>query len=161
MNTKNLVGGTVIVAFLAGGYFSGLFPKFGSGTGFGTGTGAEKQESGSAKSPPVVTATPEEPPADAPQVAADLASDPRVLEVRVAGRTYEVVEHGEKSEIFREIALPALVELAKKKEGDDRGVRVKIRLLSTSRASAEESLKQALHDAGLRDDAITWEQITP
>lgn len=166
MKARNMVAGMVVIAFIAGGYLSGLFPKFGgglggSGSGDGPGVkGREAMKDAGPREAPVAVSTIEDQPADdAPQIVGGMSDDPRVLDVRVDSREYQVVEHKQNSQTYRPAELSAVVELAKKKEGNEQGIKVRIHRLSSSRASAEESLKQALVDAGISQDAIAWEPI--
>ena len=54
------------------------------------------------------------------------------------------------------IELPELIRLIEQAPGDADGLRVRVYLKSTARASAEENLKTALKEAGINEASIFW-----
>lgn len=143
MKTRNLVGGAIAVAFIAGGYLGGFFPKFGTGTGFGV--GGLQPESGHS----VTTASRQKPARNADRA----RESANVLHVRIDGRNYAIVRaDGDES-----LPLDRLVEQVQNYPGDAHGIRVRVSRLPSSKTTAELQLRDALVKAGLSEDEIDWQ----
>jgi hypothetical protein len=141
MKTRNLIGGAIVVAFIAGGYLGGFFPKFGTGTGLGVG---ESQSDGKTS---LTTVSRQTQSRDADR---DLT---KVLHVRIDGRNYSIVRaDGDKS-----LPLDQLVEQVQNFPGDAHGIRVRVSRLPSSKTTAELQLRDALVKAGLSEDEIDWQ----
>lgn len=140
MKTRNLVGGAIVVAFIAGGYLGGYFPKFGTGTGFGTGGGSSSRGAGDVRNASL----------EKPMVREE---SPNILHVRIDGRNYAIVgPDGAQS-----ISLERLVEQVQNYPGDAHGIRVRVSRLPSSKTTAELQLRDKLVKAGLSEEAIDWQ----
>lgn len=140
MKTRNLIGGAIVVAFIAGGYLGGFFPKFGGGTGIGLG-----EKGGNVSGEKLASAE------KGPEQESDRDAK-NVLHVRINGREYAIVQ-GERVE---RVALDQLVARVQDYPGDSRGIRVRVTRLPNSKTTAELQLKEALVQAGLSEDEIDW-----
>ncbi len=80
---------------------------------------------------------------------------PKVVRILIDERQYYLrsEESGGQDTL---IELPKLIQLIEKAPGDDDGLRVRVYLKSTARASAEENLKTALKEAGINEASIFW-----
>lgn len=140
MKTRNLVGGAIVVAFIAGGYLGGYFPKFGTGTGFGTGGGSSSRGAGDVRNASL----------EKPMIREE---SPNILHVRIDGRNYAIVgPDGAQS-----ISLERLVEQVQNYPGDAHGIRVRVSRLPSSKTTAELQLRDKLVKAGLSEEAIDWQ----
>jgi hypothetical protein len=146
ITSRKLITG-VAVGALALGLFFGQFMKFGIGTGGSMGVTSRPsttpaKSSSSAK------------PADIGGVAGDAQ---HLVLVRIAGSSYSLVEWSGSEATYRATSLSEIVSLAKAKDGDSRGVKVKVSRDETSKAGAEQALRDQLRDAGLEDGAVEWD----
>ncbi|MFN0054209.1 MAG: hypothetical protein ACKV0T_18695 [Planctomycetales bacterium] len=146
MKTRNLIGAGLLVAFVAGSYLGGLFPKLGGGPGIGFGGG----ESGASSSSQVDEAPDEG--SDSPRESAD--NDPRVLHVRIDGKAYAIVT----AKGARDSSLEQLVSQVDRHPGDDQGIRVRVSRRPNSKPSAEIKLRDALVEAGVAEEEIDWQE---
>lgn len=159
MKKRTLAAVVVAAALVVGSFFSGRFP------GFGTGQQATTGGPPAGQPEPVSTEPSEEEPA-APNPEADATPDSptptpvvpqEVLDVRIVGRTYQVLftggVDGETVE-YQPAELSQVVELAQSASGDDNGIRVRIELDDTARMAEWLALKDALKDAGLSENSL-------
>ncbi|HTI52199.1 MAG TPA: hypothetical protein VL475_14650 [Planctomycetaceae bacterium] len=140
MKTRNLIGGAIVVAFVAGGYLGGIFPKLGLGTGNRTGSGPQYGVTN------VSRTTGDR---DAPED----ADSSKVLHVRIDGRQYFLVRAGNDAVT----SLEKLVEQVQNYPGDTHGIRVRVSRSPTSKTTAEIQLRDALVAGGLSEDEIDWQ----
>jgi hypothetical protein len=149
MKMRTVVGGAVVVAFVAGGYLGGWFPKFGTGSGFGVGTGGSGSgDNDSRPGPRVTTASQKK-----LKGAATESVDPDVLHVRIDERNYAIViPEGDKP-----VSLEELLEQVQYFAGNRQGTRVRVSRTPSSRTTAEIQLRDALVKAGLSEDEIDWQ----
>ncbi len=148
ITSRKLITG-VAVGALALGLFFGQFMKFGIGTGGSMGVTSRPSTSPS-KSQSASTSRP----ADIGGVAGDAQ---HLVLVRIAGSSYSLVEWSGSEATYRATSLAEIVRLAKAKDGDSRGVKVKVSRDETSKAGAEQALRDQLRDAGLEDGAVEWD----
>jgi hypothetical protein len=80
---------------------------------------------------------------------------PDVVRILIDERQYYLrSENGGDQDVAME--LPKLIRLIEQAPGDSDGLRVRVYLKSTARASAEENLKSALKDAGINEASVFW-----
>jgi hypothetical protein len=143
MKTRNLIGGAIVLAFIAGGYLGGFFPKLGGGTGIGLGPGGSQPGPKQAFTTVSRDTTPRE----------GGRESANVLHVRIDGRNYAIVgAEGDTS-----LPLDQLVEKVHNYPGDAQGIRVRVSRLPSSKTTAELQLRDALVKAGLSEDEIDWQ----
>ena len=148
ITSRKLITG-VAVGALALGLFFGQFLKFGIGTGGSVGVTSRPVTTPST-SPSTATSKP----ADIGGVVGDAQ---HLVLVRIAGSSYSLVEWSGSDATYRATSLSEIVSLAKAKDGDSRGVKVKVSRDETSKAGAEQALRDQLRDAGLEDGAVEWD----
>lgn len=155
MKRRVTIGGGLILAVgILAGWLSGLFTGFGrGGTGDGTQANVGAANSTVSNTNPKQTKN-EKKPAETVERPTD------VVEVLIDDREYLVQQIIDGKSEYRSIDLARLVELAKNASGNDDGIRVRITRKTTSRVLAEKQLGEALAEAGLSKEAITWEEGT-
>jgi len=145
MKMRTVIGGAIVVAFVVGGFLGGLFPQLGFGPGRGFGPGG----SGSGDSPDgkkhLVT-----PVSNQSKLSEEI--DPKVLHVRIDGRSYFLV----KADGDHPVPLDELLEQVQFFPGDRGGIRVRVSRKPTSKTTAEIQLRDSLVKAGLSEDEIDW-----
>lgn len=149
MKMRTIVGGAVVVAFVAGGYLGGWFPKFGTGSGFGTGKG----ESGSGNDGNSNTGHRVTTASHKSKSRSSESFNPDVLHVLIDGRNYAIV----KPEGDKPVSLEELLEQVQHFAGDRQGTRVRVSRTPSSRTTAEIQLRDSLVKAGLSEDEIDWQ----
>jgi len=77
-----------------------------------------------------------------------------VLTLLIDEYAYLMMIPSESGPVYRDTALPRLLELAKQTRGDSNGIRVRVQRRESSRASAEHRLKNELQRAGVTQDAL-------
>ena len=157
LSTRKLVTG-VAVGALAVGLFFGQFMKFGIGTGGSVGmtsapsstqtSTATRSTSGSGKS----TAR-----ADIGGVEGDAQ---HMVLVRIAGKSYSIAEWTGNAADYRAATASEIARLAAGKDGDAKGVKVRISRDDSSKASAEDALRKELEAASVPPEAIQWDSGT-
>ncbi len=159
LSTRNVLGGVLVAGIAAGLYLGDLFKGFGFGNSLGLGTGGKSNssqeakqgaEDGAAKTvvqSKTTTITPE--PTRKP---AKKQTNHQVVKVVIADRSYFV----RSTESDQATDLAELVELVNSASGDDDGIRVRIYRKPTSRTSTELALRDALLEAGVNENQITW-----
>jgi len=149
MKMRTIVGGAVVVAFVAGGYLGGWFPKFGTGSGFGVGTSGDGSDSDGSPDTGhrVMTASHKS------KSRSSETHNPDVLHVLIDGRNYAIV----KPEGDKPVTLEELLEQIQHFPGDRQGTRVRVSRTPASRTTAEIQLRDALVKAGLSEDEIDWQ----
>ena len=145
---KRTILGGALVAGIGLGVWLGLPFKGFLGLGHGSGQYDEKGETGDKK---------ESSSAQPASVSIDSQGElpvtiPDVVKVLIDERDFLLRQADEDVPI----TLSNLIHLIKQAPGNEDGVRLRIYEKSSARASAEESLKQALVDAGIPDSAIFW-----
>ena len=80
---------------------------------------------------------------------------PDVVRILIDEREYYLrSENGGDQDV--PIELPRLIRLIEQAPGDEDGLRVRVYLKATARASAEENLKTALKEAGINEASVFW-----
>jgi hypothetical protein len=150
ITSRKLITG-VAVGALALGLFFGQFLKFGIGTGGSVGVTSRPV---TAPATSTTRSSPEAKTADIGGVAGDAQ---HMVLVRIAGSSYSLVEWSGVEASYRSTSLAEIVRLAKAKDGDSRGVKVKISRDETSKAGAEQALRDELRESGIEDGAVEWD----
>lgn len=168
MKTRTAVGGTIIaVAVVAGVFIGKLIPRLGTGDGLGTGeiavtTAGTKNDS--------QTPAAGEPAPDLGDIVTDASGqagrapvarpvpvESPLLEMRIDGSDYEIAEAVVDGRTrFRRVQLETVVEEALRHKGDAQGIRVRVSRKSSSKAAAENDLRDRLINAGLLPESIEW-----
>lgn len=179
---RKIVGGLLAVGAAFGVWFSGLIPKFGTGTGVGTGTAIStdagtgaKPATSATKTPGAATkpdatakpaddksksttakknATPTEKPAAGARndVIGTLPDKLPYLEVFVKGSRYQIKDLKGSEMLY--IKTDSLLELAKRTTGNEEGVRVRITRYRSAKYVAYSQLYEDLQGIGLKTDQI-------
>ena len=179
---RKIVGGLLAVGAAFGVWFSGLIPKFGTGTGVGTGTAISKDAGTGAKPATSATKTPgaatkpdatakpaddksksttakknatptEKPAAGARNdVIGTLPDKLPYLEVFVKGSRYQIKDMKGSEMLY--IKTDSLLELAKRTTGNEEGVRVRITRYRSAKYVAYSQLYEDLQGIGLKTDQI-------
>lgn len=151
--------GVLIGALIALAFFRG-------GIGLGEGNGKEGEESLASVSTDSTVTTPTKAPAQerkdsAPAEPADgLAQEERTalasgqLTVLIDERSYLIKTNSDGLDIYQPLQMERAVELASRTKGDANGIRVVIQRRESSRASAENTLRNQLLKAGIGENAI-------
>lgn len=158
LSTRNVLGGVLVAGIAAGLYLGDLFKGFGFGNSLGLGTGGKSNSSqeskqgtdeGAAKTvvQSKTTITPE--PTRKP---AKKQNNHHVVKIVIADRSYFV----RSTEGDQATDLAELVELVNSATGDDDGIRVRIYRKPTSRTSTELALRDALLEAGVKEEQTVW-----
>ncbi len=141
--------GAVLLAGVGLGVYLGKF-NFGWGGGgqFGIGSGGSETH--------VTTAAGNIKPLEETKLKKELPTVvPDVVRLLIDDRQYYLrSENGGDQDV--PIELPELIRLIEQAPGDADGLRVRVYLKSTARASAEENLKTALKEAGINEASIFW-----
>jgi len=164
MKRTATVGGGLVLVGLALGMLLNLFRGPGGGD---EGTNVMARSSGetslSQSDPgadvPVTNASQEQPISSEPAAPAmaPVAQPLQVVRVVVEDREYKLRRTGsDGQEQLQPIALAELIELVRGVSGDEDGVRVRIVRHDSSRAAAEELLRQRLIEAGVAETAMVW-----
>jgi hypothetical protein len=159
---RTLAGGLVVLGIAVGAYFANLFRGLGFGLGPGSGgiqvssgDGAEGRDDVSQpETAPSTNATATDSAAERNPQGIPVPPSPGILDVIIAGETYETRQMAGEEERVESIELPAIVERAKQAAGGADGVRVRIFRRESSLPTSEEALDQALSEAGIPPDAI-------
>lgn len=157
LSKRNILGAVLIAGIATGVYLSDYLKGWGLGGGPGiSGSNASKgtlntgADSGDDKN---TAATVDSTPNYAPDES--VAHPPQVLKVVVADRSFFIRETGEVPELTQ-VDLKQIVRRAKAATGDDDGIRVRVYRKSSSRASVEVELRDALVAAGITEDQTVW-----
>lgn len=158
LSTRNVLGGVLVAGIAAGLYLGDLFKGFGFGNSLGFGTGGKSNsaqeskqgtEEGTTKTvvQSKTTITPEP-----PRKPAKKQNNHQVVKVVIADRSYFV----RSTDGDQATDLAELVELVNSATGDDDGIRVRIYRKPTSRTSTELALRDALLEAGVKEEQTIW-----
>ena len=145
---RNFLGAVLLAGVGLGVYLGKFNFGWGGGNQFGIGSSGNEAQ--------VTTAGGTIKPLEATKVKEELPIPvPNVVRILIDERQYYLrSENGGDQDT--PIELPKLIQLIEKAPGDDDGLRVRVYLKSTSRASAEENLKTALKDAGINEASVFW-----
>ena len=148
---KRNVLGLALVAGIGVGIYLGQFKGFGLGGGSSSGLGTGDGNSTTSTSDSVekivnVSQSNED---------QEPAEIPTVVRVLIDDRDY-LLRSEKKGEKNVPISLPKLIQLIQSAPGDADGIRVRISMKTSARASAEETLKKELAAAGIDDSAVLW-----
>ena len=138
---RTIAGALIVIGIAIGSYFGGLIPQLG---GAGIGLNADNEES----SEPSTPSTTEN----------DWQFEvQKIVDVVIDGQTFAVLQADDGKSRYHRIELEKLIELAKTAPGDaDLGIKVQVSRTNSALVSAEEKLKDALANAGLKDDQVHW-----
>lgn len=157
LSTRNVLGGVLIAGIAAGLYLGDLFKGFGFGNSLGLGTGGKSSTSqatktgtdeGAAKT--VQTNTTIKP--ETPKKPAKTHASHQIVKVVIADRSYFV----RSADGDQATDLAEVVDLVKSATGDDDGIRIRIYRKPTSRTSTEIALRDALLEAGVKEEQTVW-----
>lgn len=145
---RNFLGAVLLAGVGLGVYLGKFNFGLGGGTQFGIGSsGTDTQVTTAAGTIKPLEAT------KAKEESPDVVPD--VVRVLIDDRQYYLrSENGGDGDT--PIELPKLIRLIEKAPGDDDGLRVRVYLKSSARASAEENLKSALKEAGINEASVFW-----
>ena len=146
--TRNFLGAVLLAGVGLGVYLGKFNFGWGGGNQFGIGSsGSETQ---------VTTAAGNVKPLEATKVKEELPiAVPDVVRILIDDRQYYLrSDNGGEQDV--PIELPKLMRLIEQAPGDNDGLRVRVYLKTTARASAEENLKTALKEAGINEASVFW-----
>ena len=156
---KRNILGTALIAGIGLGVYFGQFKGFGLGGGSQFGLGLSDGETQATIESPAGAIKPLDiKPVDIKPLDPENSVTPQdvsdVVRVLIDDRKFKLKSEISGAEI--PVDLKKLIELIQQAPGDEDGLRVRIYRTTTSRASAEESLKQELTAAGIDETAIFW-----
>ncbi len=145
---RNFLGAVLLAGVGLGVYLGKFNFGWGGGNQFGIGTsGSETQ---------VTTSAGNIKPLEPTKVKEELPIPvPKVVRILIDERQYYLRSENIDGQ-DTPIELPKLMRLIEQAPGDDDGLRVRVYLKATARASAEENLKIALKEAGINEASVFW-----
>lgn len=155
LTTRKLVTG-VAVGALALGLFLGKFMDFGIGTGGSMGITSTSPASPNMRS----TATSKGSPASRSDIGGVEGDAQHMVLVRITGKEFSIAEWTGSAAEYRAASVGEIARQAVSKDGDSRGVKVRVSRDESSKASAEEQLRKELESAGIPAEAIEWDSGT-
>ncbi len=158
LSTRKLVTG-VAVGALALGLFFGQFMNFGIGTGGSVGITSAPSSTQTATASRTTSSSgrPRTQRADITGVEGDAQ---HLVLVRITGKSYSIAEWQGNAADYRAATASEIARLATQKDGDEKGVKVRISRDDSSKASAEDALRRELEAAGVPPEAIQWDSGT-
>jgi len=158
LSTRKLVTGVAVCA-LALGLFFGQFMKFGVGTGGSVGVTSAPPAT-QTNAPSRSSSTSGQPAAKRADITGVEGDAQHMVLVRIAGKSYSIAEwQGNKAD-YRAATASEIARLATRKDGDAKGIKVRISRDDSSKASAEDALRKELEAAGVPPEAIQWDSGT-
>lgn len=151
---KRNILGTALIAGIGMGVYLGQFKGFGLGGGSQFGLGLSDGETQATIESPAGAIKPLDIKPVDPENSVTSQDVSDVVRVLIDDRKFKLKSEISGAEI--PVDLKKLIELIQQAPGDEDGLRVRIYRTTTSRASAEESLKQELTAAGIDETAIFW-----
>lgn len=165
MKRRNVVAGgaAVTVVALLASWISGLFT---GGGGEGNGNGGRENGQAVQTSGDETGQQPSEPERSTTGAGAgDVPPEDGVLDVWIEDRQFAIRggANPRESESTQRTAVPleTVVERARETVGNEDGIRVRIFRAASSRASAEQALKDALEAAGFSEHSLRWASGDP
>lgn len=165
MKTARAVGIIVAAGVVIGALVAKYLPDFNFGAGAGSGPATQAvsksdEQTTVSETKPAPAATVETKSATAETTVNDEGTEPsapvEAISVLIDGKNYLLRNGSEGQSEFQPATLGEVIKAASATKGEANGIRVRVAEKSSSKETAEQALRESLHDAGISGEAIRW-----